>query len=148
MADWRVWPAVDGDEEALAVLEAESFGDRSWGENSVRKSFVVPGVAILLAGEARRAPAGFVIWRDLGGEAEILSLGVAPGKQQQGVGRALVAALADAAKAVGAARIFLEVDAGNEAAIALYRRAGFTQSGRRQGYYRDGADAVLMQLIL
>ncbi len=148
MADWCVWPAVDGDEEVLAVLEAESFGDRSWGENSVRKSFAVLGVAILLAGKDRTAPAGFVIWRDLGGEAEILSLGVLPVKQQQGVGRALVAGLAEAAKAAGAARIFLEVDAGNEAAIALYRRAGFTQSGRRQGYYRDGADAVLMQLIL
>lgn len=148
MTDWLVWPAVDGDEETLAVLEAESFGERSWGENSVRKSFAVPGVAVLLAGEVRYAPAGFVIWRDLGGEAEILSLGVSPSEQQRGVGQALVAGLADAAKAAGAARIFLEVDAGNEAAITLYRRAGFTQSGRRQGYYRDGADAVLMQLIL
>lgn len=148
MTDWRVWPAVDADEEALVVLEANSFRDRSWGANSVRKSFAVPGVAILLAGKDRTAPAGFVIWRDLGGEAEILSLGVSPADQQQGVGRALVAGLADAAKAAGAARIFLEVDAGNCAAIALYRRAGFAQSGRRPGYYRDGADAVLMQLIL
>jgi ribosomal-protein-alanine N-acetyltransferase len=39
---------------------------------------------------------------------------------------------------------WLEVRAGNVAAIALYRQFGFTVNGRRQHYYSDGEDAMLM----
>jgi ribosomal-protein-alanine N-acetyltransferase len=37
------------------------------------------------------------------------------------------------------------VRAGNAAALALYRRFGFAQSGCRRGYYPDnGEDALLL----
>lgn len=38
----------------------------------------------------------------------------------------------------------LEVRAGNAAAVALYRRLGFEEVGRRRRYYADGSDALLM----
>jgi ribosomal-protein-alanine N-acetyltransferase len=41
--------------------------------------------------------------------------------------------------------VFLEVRLGNEKAIALYRRLGFREAGRRKSYYHDGEDAWLMQ---
>ena len=148
MKAWRVRPATQDDAAALIVLEAKSFGSRSWGEKSVRESLGISNVHVLLAGADEGAPCGFAIWRDLGGEAEILSLGVAPDSQRAGAGAALVAAVTVAAKEARAARIFLEVDAGNAPAIALYEKSGFAASGRRKGYYRDGADAVLMHLLL
>ncbi len=37
--------------------------------------------------------------------------------------------------ALGIARIFLEVDEDNRAALRLYARAGFREVGRREGYY-------------
>jgi ribosomal protein S18 acetylase RimI-like enzyme len=40
----------------------------------------------------------------------------------------------------------LEVRAGNDGALAFYRRFGFGQDGVRPGYYQDGADAVIMTL--
>ena len=54
----------------------------------------------------------------------------------------------DEHQAAGARRMFLEVDAGNEPAIRLYRKGGFIDAGLRKGYYRDGADAVVMALDL
>ena len=42
--------------------------------------------------------------------------------------------------------VLLEVRADNEAAQRLYRRRGFTEIGRRRGYYQpSGADAVVMR---
>jgi ribosomal-protein-alanine N-acetyltransferase len=48
--------------------------------------------------------------------------------------------------------MFLEVDATNAAAIALYEAIGFAKSGRREGYYRvPGAppgDALILKAVL
>ena len=42
--------------------------------------------------------------------------------------------------------VLLEVRADNEHAQELYRRRGFTEIGRRRGYYQpSGADAVVMR---
>jgi ribosomal-protein-alanine N-acetyltransferase len=42
--------------------------------------------------------------------------------------------------------VLLEVRADNEHAQGLYRRRGFTEVGRRRGYYQpSGADAVVMK---
>ncbi len=158
-APWRVRPAMAADADALCALEAAVFGTRSWGADSVRSSIGAPGVRVIL-GESRAAPGpetrvretpveapsaqGFVIWRSLGVEAEILTLGVLAAVRRAGLGAALLAAAADAARAAGVRRMFLEVDAGNPAAFSLYRRGGYVETGLRKGYYRDGADAVIM----
>jgi [ribosomal protein S18]-alanine N-acetyltransferase len=147
-AGWSVWRAASEEEDALIRLEAQSFGARSWGEKSLRESFTAPGVMVLLAGKARNAPDGFAIWRDLDGEAEILTLGVAFGQRRLGLGAALLAGIVCSARSIKVERLFLEVDAGNQAARALYDAAGFARTGVRRAYYRDGADAVAMQLIL
>jgi ribosomal-protein-alanine N-acetyltransferase len=41
--------------------------------------------------------------------------------------------------------VFLEVDERNVAARALYRRAGFYDVGRRQGYYQTGVSALVLR---
>jgi ribosomal-protein-alanine N-acetyltransferase len=41
-------------------------------------------------------------------------------------------------------RWLLEVRDGNDGAIALYEGLGFTQLGRRRGYYRDTGDDALV----
>ncbi len=80
-------------------------------------------------------PSGFVISRQAADEAEILSVAVAPEARGRGHARTLLLAhLQDLAHA-GVRKVHLEVENGNEPALALYRRLGFTKVGQREGYY-------------
>jgi GNAT superfamily N-acetyltransferase len=60
--------------------------------------------------------------------AEIKRLYVAPARRGSGLGRRLLAALEAAARALGARRILLETGPRQPAAIALYARAGYTET--------------------
>jgi ribosomal-protein-alanine N-acetyltransferase len=74
---------------------------------------------------------------------EIHTIGVDPGFQGQGIGRRLLDVLLDFAKN---GMVYLEVRTDNEAAISLYRSAGFVEVGLRKRYYRaSGADAYTMR---
>ena len=85
-------------------------------------------------------------------EAEILSIGVLPDWQRQGIGRRLVDGVARAVQRAEAKSLYLEVAADNDAALSLYSRAGFLGTGLRRGYYeRPGSapvDAVTLALRL
>ena len=75
-------------------------------------------------------------------EAEILSIAVAPDWQRSGLGTRLIEGLVRASKRGEAAQIFLEVAEDNKAARALYSKLGFTETGRRKGYYKRSCGAV------
>jgi GNAT superfamily N-acetyltransferase len=68
----------------------------------------------------------------------LVSMWVSPQVRGTGVAELLVGAVVDHAGAVGAPRITLWVVVGNARARAFYRRMGFTATGRRQVYPRDG----------
>ena len=81
-------------------------------------------------------------------EAELLTLGVAPGWQRRGIAGRLLDHLFAEARAAGCTQVFLEVRASNAAARALYARHGFVQVGERAGYYATGAgreDALVLR---
>ena len=98
------------------------------------------------------APHGFALSRVIADEAELLTLATDPEHRRQGVGAALLAAVEADVAARGALRHYLEVAADNIAAHALYSRAGYSQTGRRAGYYArpegDHVDALLMEKTL
>ena len=76
-----------------------------------------------------------------------LGIGVLPGYRGRGLGERLLSACIAKATAQGLTRIELEVRADNAAAMALYRKLGFTEEGRRRwGMRIDGAyfDTVAM----
>jgi ribosomal-protein-alanine N-acetyltransferase len=79
------------------------------------------------------------------GESHLLNIAVAPARRGAGIGRALLRECIRRGARAGAARIHLEVRAGNEEAQRLYRAEGFAFHGIRKGYYIDtGEDAVLL----
>lgn len=135
------------DFSALAAIHAASFtSPRPWSAGEIADLAGLPYNFLIAQG------AGFVMGQAIAGEAELLTIAVDPCARGQGQGGLLLQAFLDRARALAAERAFLEVAAGNEPAIRLYTRAGFTQSGRRKGYYHhpDGAreDAILMALAL
>lgn len=81
-------------------------------------------------------------------EAELLTLGVASSCQRQGLASDLMRWLESQARARNFARLCLEVRPSNTAALALYRKAGFVEIGRRRDYYpaaHGREDAILME---
>ena len=76
-------------------------------------------------------------------ELHITVVAVDPDERQRGHGHCLLLALLQRARQDGAAHATLEVSDDNIAALALYNRAGFRTAGRREGYYRDGSDALI-----
>ena len=117
------------DTESLAFVHATSFED-AWSADWIAKLMCQPGVFAFHDGAD-----GFVLVRVAGGEAEILTLAVAPAARRRGFGAGLVAAGAHHAAQMGAQALFLEVNEANEAAKSLYLRLGFEEVARRSGYY-------------
>ncbi|MBI3359583.1 MAG: ribosomal protein S18-alanine N-acetyltransferase [Chloroflexi bacterium] len=78
-------------------------------------------------------------------EAHISTIAVHPDYRGQGIGERLLVAMLEHARSLGATLATLEVRVGNVVAQNLYRKYGFEEVGRRNGYYRDnGEDALLM----
>jgi ribosomal-protein-alanine N-acetyltransferase len=95
--------------------------------------------------------AGFAVasWLRQEAAAEIEGLVVDEKYRRQGIGRTLIVACMDWAAKSGASSMRLEVRASNAAALALYRRHGFSAVGRRRGYYSAPIeDALLLQAAL
>jgi ribosomal-protein-alanine acetyltransferase len=81
----------------------------------------------------------------LGGEADVVNLGVHPGARRHGVGRALLDVALAYCRGRQVPLVWLRVRAGNRGARAFYRRCGFVVIGRFRGYYdTPREDAVLM----
>lgn len=125
----------------MAALYARAFPHaRAWSAGEIASLCQPPGFAV-----ARQS--GFALGRVIADEAELITIAVEPTARRQGTGRALLAAFEAEARALGAVTTFLEVAADNTAALALYRRAGWDETGRRKGYYATAAgwiDAVTM----
>ena len=138
--------ATPADAEALARAHASAF-DASWTAPDIAALMSASGSFAILS-ETDGEATGFVLGRALAGEAEILTLAVAPGARRSGLGRALVEALAKEAAALGAKALFLEVAADNAAALALYDRAGFERAGVRRAYYARPGGPRMDALIL
>lgn len=80
-------------------------------------------------------------------EIHIATIATHPDFRKQGIGKNLLLHTLRSAKEEGAITSFLEVRESNDAALEMYRKFGFAESGRRDGYYKDNdEDAILMTL--
>jgi ribosomal-protein-alanine N-acetyltransferase len=92
---------------------------------------------------------GFAVASLMPPEAELEIIAVAPATQRRGVAARLFEALIAEFYTAYIKGIMLEVRATNQPALALYRRLGFVETGRRPRYYHDPVeDAILMRLRL
>ena len=91
---------------------------------------------------------GYLLATIIDGEAEILSIGVTPDRQRQGVGKLLLQHFFEHGTSQNMTRVVLEVAEDNVSALGLYSDFGFVEFGRRKGYYKHGnrkIDAIMMK---
>lgn len=129
----------------MAELHGASF-PRGWSEGEIMAMLDQPTTL------AVSTEAGFALLQVIAPEAEVLTIVIDPALRGQGHGGPLLRQAVLAAHQRGVRQMFLEVDARNHAALALYDRAGFTRTGVRKAYYThpDGpnTDAITMSLAL
>jgi [ribosomal protein S18]-alanine N-acetyltransferase len=140
----RLRDMTAADLPAVLALEEELFAPDTWTAAMYRDELSRTDTRHYLVAEddAVVGYGGLIAYDD---EAHIATLGVARARQGEGIGALLLDALlaeADRRSPV----VLLEVRADNEVAQGLYRRRGFTEIGRRRGYYQpSGTDAVVMK---
>ena len=130
-------------------------------EEIERECFSRPWTAEQLSGQMRNAQHEFIAAVDDGkvlgyvglmyvlDEGYISNVAVHPEARRQGIGDALIDALAVKAKELELAFLTLEVRESNSPAIALYAKHGFHPVGKRRNYYdAPKEDAVLMTCYL
>lgn len=143
---------TEADVPAVHALERALFPVDAWPERMFRDELSQPEtrryyVAEEAGPEGTRivAYAGLLCVQPI---ADVQTIAVVPEREGRGIGSAVLAELIAEARRRGAQDVLLEVRADNPRAQALYRRFGFTQIHLRRRYYRDGADALIMQLPL
>jgi [ribosomal protein S18]-alanine N-acetyltransferase len=136
------------DAEAIHSILVESPQASLWSVSSIEDLFRQPGITALMA-EATGEDVGFIIGRWVANEAEILNLAVRAAERRKGLAGRLFQSLIAKLKEPGTTRLYLEVRDSNATAIHFYQKLGFTQIGRRDGYYRNPpGNALVLEMKL
>jgi len=143
-------PIGRGDVTAVVALEETVFGAEAWSPELLATEVTTdPGSRYYIVADDDGVIAGYGgLLAQRGGQADVLTLAVAPHRWGEGIGTALLDGLLSEAARRGCSEIFLEVRVDNDRAQRLYRRRGFTDIGIRRAYYQpSGTDALVMRLI-
>ena len=138
-------PATAADLDAVVELELTCLGADAWSRGLVEQGIAaaLPTVSYLVA-EVDGVVVGHAVASAAGDDVELQRIAVDPAYRRRGVAGELLAAVESRAAADGATRLLLEVREDNTTAAAFYESRGFVEVGRRRGYYRDGAAAVVL----
>ena len=136
----------------VSAIESASFPN-PWPSSTFlgeiqNRSISHPHVAVRDDGAGERV-IGYVIFWLIRDEAQINNIAVHPDLRGKGMGESLLRRSLDLIRELGGAYVILEVRVSNQAAVGLYRKLGFVEIGRRQGYYfNPSEDALVMGLGL
>lgn len=128
---------------AVVTIENACFSD-PWTGKILEESLKTPWNYFWIALDQGKA-VGYGALCLIAGEGEIQRIAVLPEARKRGIGKKLLETMVDFAKKAGTSAITLEVRAGNEAAVNLYKSLGFSEEAVRKGYYQHPEeDALIM----
>lgn len=143
-------PMLPADVDEVCALECSVF-PHPWSRTNFADSLAAGYDAWLLRDPHGKLAGYFLLMYALD-EAHLLDVAVAGERHGSGLGRYLLETLCARARAMGAGSVLLEVRPSNERAVAVYKRFGFDEIGRRKGYYpaHEGKreDAIVMRHTL
>ena len=131
----------------LSLLHRACFPDEPWDADALERILTLSGAFGFCAWQGDR-PVGFVLARDLGGETEVLSIGVLPECRRSGIACAMLGAVFAEAERRDGDSVVLEVAADNDPARRLYAGLCFVAVGRRPRYYSRSSgliDALILR---
>ena len=128
----------------VAEIERAVFSE-PWSEASLELLLSNEAVGAVCLDGGRAVAYGGMYWGV--DEGQITNIAVLPDYRRCGMGGEVLAFLIGEAKKRGALQISLEVRASNEAAIALYRRFGFSVCGCRRRFYKNPTEDALVMLL-
>lgn len=131
--------------DSICRLESTCFGGEAW-TRQMFESELENRISLFIVGiDEDRVEVvcygGAWLIADVG---EITNIAVSPELRRQGLGAKLLELLIQVCEERGMTSINLEVKEFNSPAVNLYEKYGFQVVGRREGYYRDSSDALLM----
>lgn len=127
-----------------AILRLEADFPQPWSEDSWRAELVGDGRLVLMARRGEDM-VGVACFQHVDEVVDLHRIVVGAEHRRLGFARIMLLAGMRWAIGRGAARMLLEVEHGNEPAIALYRGYGFRQVATRRSYYGPGADALILE---
>ncbi|KAF0221713.1 MAG: ribosomal-protein-alanine [Geobacteraceae bacterium] len=146
LTEFTICPMTEADLEGVLAIESNSFPNpwnRAHFLDELRSSYAFPLVTLGPEGGV----IGYICPMLLLDEGHILDVAVHKDFRGYGLGKLLVERVIAECREGGADFVSLEVRPSNHAAIALYRKLGFKETGRRKRYYENGEDAIMMEYI-
>jgi ribosomal-protein-alanine N-acetyltransferase len=127
-------------------LEDALFPVDAWTQDMFQNELAEVGISrevmvTRLAGKI----VGYVSFRYVADEGDVVTIAVDTSVQKQGVGTAMMDWLETTAKVRGLKNLFLEVRSDNIPAIAMYLARDFERIDLRRNYYDTGVDAYVMR---
>ena len=128
------------DLQSVSDIHSQSFTN-GWGDGTLAnmlKSAGMKGLVARLSSQKDNLLSGFIIYRVVSDEAEVITIATHSKHRKKGCARAMMDEMIRRALSERLHEIFLEVDETNLSAINLYQSLGFKNVGKREAYYKSG----------
>jgi len=133
-------------DEVLSIEISDSL--TPWSKNMFHAEMQNPFAYCFVMekpGGPKRPVIGFICFRNVTEESELLNICVHPAYRQLGVGKKMMEFYIDFSCRRGSKNFYLEVHCSNHAAIHLYQLFSYQSSGIRKKFYQGRFDALLMR---
>ena len=141
--EYNIVPMDRSHIEQIAALERECFST-PWSEAMLTEVLFDTQASFIVAESEDGGVLGYAGFQVVLDEGYIDNIAVEPAARRHGVADELLDVFCRFGEA-NLAFLTLEVRASNEPAIALYRKHGFEEAGRRKNYYtKPTEDAIIM----
>ena len=135
-------------EDLDEVLEMEQSSSLSpWSRNVFIAEMCHPRAHCFIfkpEGILQNQVRGFICFRNIGEESELLNICVHPLYRQMGIGKKLMEFYIGFSLAMKIKTFYLEVNVSNPSAMHLYQSFAYRSMGMRKKYYQGKIDALLM----